>query len=384
MARIFRHKGFLPSTTFCSVCAVLLFFLLPVLSRAEAAGSPLQRIRLPPGFSIERIAEVPSARGLAWSPSGTLFVGTRSGQVYALTGYGRGRLQSFRLADGLQQPVGVAFRNGDLYVSAVNRILRLKNIEKQLASPPAPEEVSAAFPADLHHGWKFIAFGPDGQLYVPVGAPCNVCAVDERHAVITKLDVSKPGASPVVVARGVRNTVGFDWHPKTGELWFTDNGRDNLGDDMPPDELNRLSKPGQHFGFPFCHAGTIVDPEFGKSGKCADSVAPAKALGAHVAALGLRFYTGKQFPASYRQSLFIAEHGSWNRSSKNGYRVMQVLLDESGRVTAYQPFATGWLDEKSQEVWGRPADVSVAPDGALLVSDDYAGAVYRISYAPAK
>ncbi len=368
---------------------MLALLLTPVLS-AQAASTgaaparilPLERIRLPEGFRIEHLADVPSARGMTWGPGGTLFVGSRAGQVHALVGYGRGPVQRLRIADGLLQPVGVAFRDGDLYVSAVSRIVRLRDIEKRLGNPPEPETVSTAFPEDPHHGWKFIAFGPDGLLYVPVGAPCNVCAKGDPYASITRIDVSKPGTKPEVIARGVRNTVGFDWHPQTRELWFTDNGRDHLGDDQPPDELNRLSRVGQHFGFPFCHGKAIADPEF-RQGRCTQSVAPARELGAHVASLGMRFYTGRQFPAGYRQSIFVAEHGSWNRSRRNGYRVTELRLDEKGNVTTYRPFATGWLDEATQEVWGRPADVSVAPDGALLVSDDFAGAIYRISYNPA-
>lgn len=361
----------------------LLALVLPGLwpLAAPAAPDPLATLRLPEGFRIERLAALPSARGMAWSPGGTLFVGTRSGEVWALAGYGRGPLRHHRLATGLQQPVGVAFRDGDLYVSAVSRILRLRDIERRLASPPAPEEASAAFPGDLAHGWKFIAFGPDGLLYVPVGAPCNVCAADSaRYAVITRLDVRRPGAKPEVVARGVRNTVGFDWHPQTRELWFTDNGRDHLGDDAPPDELNRLRRPGQHFGFPFCHGGTLADPAFGREGRCADAEPPVAALDAHGAALGMRFYTGTQFPPEWRGQVFIAQHGSWNRSRRSGYRVLAVRLDAQGRAVATRTFASGWLDEAAQSVWGRPADVSVAPDGALLVSDDHAGAIYRISY----
>ncbi len=359
--------------------------LLLLLAPAWSAAADLAAMRLPPGFRIERLASVPSARGMAWSPAGTLFVGSRSGEVWALTGYGRGALTRHRLATGLEQPVGVAFRDGDLYVSAVSRILRLRDIEPRLVAPPAAEVVSAAYPADRAHGWKFIAFGPDGLLYVPVGAPCNICAPDpERYAVITRLDVRRPGAVPEVVARGVRNSVGFDWHPRTRELWFTDNGRDQMGDDNPPDELNRLptGRAGAHFGFPFCHGGTLPDPDFGGVGRCADALAPAARLDAHGAALGMRFYTGTQFPPAWRGRIFMAQHGSWNRSRKSGYRVLTATLDAQGRVRDVRPFASGWLDEKTQQAWGRPADVSVAPDGALLVSDDYAGAIWRISYRP--
>ncbi|MFI4925115.1 MAG: PQQ-dependent sugar dehydrogenase, partial [Vicinamibacteria bacterium] len=278
---------------------------------------------------------------------------------------------------GLREPAGVAFRDGALYVSAVSRILRLDDIERRLDNPPSPVLVSDRFPDDGHHGRKFIAFGPDGKLYVPVGAPCNVCEPDfERYANIGRMNPDGSGFE--VVARGVRNTVGFDWHPRTRELWFTDNGRDMLGDDQPPDELNRLARSGQNFGYPYCHGGTIPDPGFGARHACSEFVAPAQNLGPHVASLGMRFYTGTQFPAEYRNQVFIAEHGSWNRSRRIGYRVTLVRLDEQGRAVKYEPFAEGWLQGES--AWGRPADVAVAPDGSLLVSDDAAGAIYRIRY----
>ncbi|HTY79355.1 MAG TPA: PQQ-dependent sugar dehydrogenase, partial [Candidatus Bathyarchaeia archaeon] len=242
--------------------------------------------------------------------------------------------------------------------------------------PPKPVVVTDRLPKDRHHGWKFIAFGPDGKLYVPVGAPCNICEPDpDRYANIMRMNPD--GSELETFARGVRNTVGFDWDPRTREMWFTDNGRDWLGDDAPPDELNHAPRAGMHFGFPYCHGGTISDPEFGRRRPCADFTAPAQNLGPHVASLGMRFYTGAQFPTAYRNQIFIAEHGSWNRSRKIGYRVTLVRL-ENGRAVAYEPFATGWL--RGEDPWGRPADVLVMPDGSLLVSDDYAGAIYRISY----
>ena len=285
---------------------LLAFALLP----AFGAELPLDRIRLPPGFDISLHARVPGARSLALGDKGTLFVGTRGDKVYAVSD---GRL--YTLASGLRSPNGVAFKDGALFVAEISRVLRFDDIEARLAAPPRPEVVSEAFPGDTHHGWKFIAFGPDGRLYVPVGAPCNICAPDpDRYAVITRLDVASGKTG--VVARGVRNTVGFDWHPATGELWFTDNGRDWLGDDAPPDELNRLAKPGQHFGYPHCHGRAIADPEFGKGRRCADFVPPVQELGAHVASLGMRFYSGKQFPARYRNAVFIAEHGSWTAARK--------------------------------------------------------------------
>jgi len=344
------------------------------LAQAAADSLPLASLKLPPGFEIELFARVPNARQMALGKT-TLFVGSmRAGKVYAIPL--KGTRKPLVIADGLDLPVGVAFRDGDLYVSAVSRILRLRSIEARLGNPPRPEVVSSAYLAESHHGWKFIAFGPDGKLYVPVGAPCNICEPDpDRYANITRLDV---GSGKVeVVARGVRNSVGFDWQPQSGELWFTDNGRDWLGDDAPPDELNRVSRPGQHFGYPYCHGGTTADPEFGQARRCAEFVPPVQNLGAHVASLGMRFYTGTAFPARYRNAIFIAEHGSWNRSSKSGYRVSMVRLQDN-RAVSYEPFVSGWL--QGGAAWGRPADVLVMPDGSLLVSDDQAGAIYRVVY----
>ena len=345
---------------------------------ATQPALPLDRIKLPPGFVIETVARVPDARAMTWGERGTLFVGSTTGKVYALTLTGNGAAVRV-IASGLREPAGVAFRDGALYVSAVSRILRYDGIERLLDHPPAPVVVSEAFPTDGQHGRKFIAFGPDGKLYVPVGAPCNICAPDpERYTIITRMNPD--GSGREIVARGVRDSVGFAWHPVTGDLWFTDNGRDNLGDDIPPDELNRVTKSGQNFGYPYCHGETISDPEFGSRRACSEFVPPAQSLGPHVAALGMRFYTGTQFPAAYRNQVFIAEHGSWNRSRKIGYRVTQVRLDPAGKALSYEPFAEGWLDSQTQSAWGRPADVLVAPDGSLLVSDDTAGAIYRIRY----
>ncbi len=355
--------------------------LVPAAGSAIAQSLPLEKIVLPPGFSIELAARVPNARAMAWGAQGTLFVGSaREGRVHAVTLPRPGTSEVARvrtIASGLRDPAGVAFRDGALYVSAVNRILRYDDIERRLDAPPTPMVVSDAFPNDGHHGRKFIAFGPDGKLYVPVGAPCNICQPDpDRYAMIARMNPDGSGLE--VVARGVRNTVGFDFHPVTRELWFTDNGRDWLGDDSPPCELNRLASPGQHFGYPYCHGATTADPEFGHLRACSATVAPVQELGAHVAPLGMRFYTGSQFPAAYRNQVFIAEHGSWNRSRKIGYRVALVRIDGNGRALAYETFAEGWL--QGQQAWGRPADVLVAPDGSLLVSDDYAGAIYRIRF----
>ena len=357
-------------------------WLTLVLPRAGQAQSlPIEKIKLPPGFAIELLARVPNARQMALSPANILYVGSmREGKVHALpldADYKPGKLHV--IADGLKMPVGVAWRDGSLYVSAIDRIVRLDDIDRQLESPPKPAVVRADLPMETHHGWKFIAFGPDGWLYVPVGAPCNICEPEpDRYAAILRM--RRDGSELQTFARGVRNTVGFDWHPATGELWFTDNGRDLMGDDAPPDELNHAPKPGMHFGYPYCHGGTLADPEYGHKRSCSDFTAPAQNLGAHVASLGMRFYTGRQFPAQYRNRIFIAEHGSWNRSQKTGYRVSMVTL-EGNRALAYEPFASGWLQGES--AWGRPADVLVLPDGSLLVSDDHAGAVYRIRYVTA-
>lgn len=356
------------------MCRLLMLALL-LLPGVVDAALPLERIRLPEGFRITLVSDqVPNAREMTWGERGTLFVGSNAaGAVYAL-GPAGGKVRT--IASGLQLPVGVAYKGGDLYVSAVSRILRLRDIESRLDSPPKPEVVYADLPRETHHGWKFIAFGPDGKLYVPIGAPCNVCAEDpDLYAAIHRMNAD--GSGMELVARGVRNTVGFDWHPQTGELWFTDNGRDLMGDDVPDCELNRLEKAGQHFGFPYCHAGEVADPKFSRR-PCSEFVAPVAKLGPHVAPLGVRFYTGGQFPAEYRNNLFIAEHGSWNRSEKIGYRIKRVEPNPDGSLKRQSVFAEGWLEDG--DVWGRPADVLVTPDGALLVSDDYAGAIYRIDY----
>jgi glucose/arabinose dehydrogenase len=345
---------------------------------ASADELPIDKIKLPTGFSIELLARVPNARQMALSPGNILYVGSmRAGKVHALPldrDYRPGTLRV--IANNLNMPVGIAWRDGNLYVSAVSRILRLDGIDSRIDTPPTPTVIRDDLPRETHHGWKFIAFGPDGWLYVPVGAPCNICEQDpDRYATIQRL---RPDGSELhTFARGVRNTVGFDWHPASSEMWFTDNGRDLMGDDTPPDELNHAPKPGMHFGYPYCHGGTIADPEFGEKRTCKEFTPPAQNLGPHVAALGMRFYTGNQFPATYRNRIFIAEHGSWNRSKKIGYRISMVVL-EGKRAVAYETFASGWLQGES--AWGRPADVLVLPDGSLLVSDDHAGAVYRIRY----
>lgn len=357
-----------------------LVFSLAICSGCSSAPLRPAEIKLPPGFSIAVYASnVPGARSMALGAKGTLFVGSRSeGKVYAVIDRNGDQKadEVITIASGLTSPNGVAFRNGALFVAEISRLLRFDNIETRLSDPPEPVTVNASFPDKSHHGWKFIRFGPDGRLYVPVGAPCNVCEEkDPRFASIMRMNPD--GSNLEIFARGVRNTVGFDWHPRSGELWFTDNGRDLLGDDLPPDELNRAPGSGLHFGFPYWHGRNIPDPEFGKKRSRNEFVPPEMELGPHVASLGMRFYTGVMFPESYREQIFIAEHGSWNRSERSGYRITLVRLKEN-RAVSYEPFAEGWLQNGS--VRGRPVDLQVMPDGSMLVSDDKAGAIYRISY----
>lgn len=357
--------------------------ILLILAANIACSSQQARvagITLPPGFSISvYAANVPGARSMTLGTNGTLFVGSRSeGKVHAVidrNGDGKGD-EVITVARGLRSPNGVAFRDGALYVAEISRVLRFDAIETRLHNPPKAVVVNASFPDKSHHGWKFIRFGPDGRLYVPVGAPCNVCEEkDPRFASIMRMNPD--GSKLEIFARGVRNTVGFDWHPSTGELWFTDNGRDWLGDNQPPDELNRAPMPGLHFGFPYLHGRNIPDPEYGKNRRRDEFVLPEMELGPHVASLGMRFYTGAMFPESYRNQIFIAEHGSWNRSDPSGYRITLVRIREN-RAVSYETFAQGWLQNGFP--WGRPVDLQIMPDGSLLVSDDKAGAIYRISY----
>jgi glucose/arabinose dehydrogenase len=349
----------------------------------EYAGAlPLNTIKLPAGFKIDIFGEVPDARSMAISPSGTIYVGNKDkSSVFALKDVdGDGKADKrWEVAKGLNMPNGVAFLDGDLYIAEVSRISKLPAIESHLDNPPAPVTINDDYPTETHHGWKYIAFGPDGKLYVPVGAPCNICErKEEVYASITRLN--KDGSGREVFARGVRNSVGFTWHPQTKSLWFTDNGRDMLGDDIPSCELNVASKAGMHFGFPYCHEGSISDKEFGSKRPCSDFTPPADKLGPHVAPLGLKFYTGSLFPDKYKNQLFVAEHGSWNRSKKSGYVVATVKVSND-KATGHEVFASGWLNNDTQKVWGRPVDVLMMPDGAMLISDDQAGVIYRVSYA---
>lgn len=372
MKNAFSSLAVLTAVIFCSGCA-------------ENTGTEqiLENLEYPEGFSVEIFAaDVPNVRAMAISREGIVYAGSRSaGTVYALVDedgdYRADRVHV--VAEDLNQPSGVDYRNGDLYVADISRILRFDDIDNNLENPPDPVIVTDDYPDDRHHGWKYIAFGPDDKLYVPVGAPCNICdSEDEIYATLTRIDPD--GSNREIVARGVRNTVGFDWHPETGELWFTDNGRDWLGDDTPPDELNRLTETGRHFGYPYKHGSSIWDPEFGEEGRQMDVTFtdPAAELGPHVAALGVLIYTGSMFPDTYRNKILIAEHGSWNRTEKIGYRITMVTL-ENGEAVSYEPFIEGWLQEK-EAVWGRPVDLLELPDGSVLISDDHRGIIYRVTY----
>lgn len=360
---------------------------------AQQAASPLSTLTLPAGFSADVFAEkVENARTMVRGPQGTIFVGSRTaGKVHAVIDRD-GDFKADRvvvIASGLNQPNGLAMRNGALYVSTAGQLLRFDDIETQLDAPPKPVTVSNDLPnPKAGHTWKFIAFGPDELLYMSVGAPCNVCLSPPLVSAIVRM---KPDGSEMeVFAEGVRNSVGFDWHPVTGELWFTDNGRDMLGDDVPGDELNVAPKAGLHFGFPYCHQGDVTDPEFGTQRACSTTEAPAQRLDAHVAAIGFTFYTGDMFPSTFKNAAIIAEHGSWNRTPPSGYRVM-VARTDGRRVTSYEPLVEGFLpgmkDGTAPGGWaagkaaqGRPADVLQLPDGSLLVSDDSGNRLIRISY----
>lgn len=343
----------------------------------------LSHIDLPEGFSIEYFAkDVTGARSMIRADDGTVFVGTRNKKsVYALFDYDKDYQADSMMVviDGLFSPNGVALRGDDLYVGEVNRIIRFPGILKTLPDVPDYEIVYDGFPSEKHHGWKFIAFEPGFErLWVPVGAPCNVCEnEDSIFASITSMKYD--GTDLRIEAHGVRNSVGFDWNEETGDFYFTDNGRDWMGDDLPPCELNKLSERGQHFGFPYCHGSEVIDPDFSEGKPCNQYQGPVQDLGAHVAALGVLIHSGNGIPAEYKGQAFIAEHGSWNRSTRIGYQLSLVRLNAEGQSTSYEPFAHGWM--LNEKVSGRPVALLELPDGSILVSDDYADCIYRISYS---
>jgi len=338
---------------------------------------PVAKFRLPPGFQAEVWASgILDARGLREGAQGTVFVSSLfvAGKVYAVTDQG-GQRKLHTIAEKLMLPNGIEFHQGSLYVATPKAIMRYDGIESRLDNPPAPVTVYDKLPGDVPHGWKFIKIGPDGKLYVPVGAPCNICEVDDRYAKIMKMNLDGSGVETVAV--GVRNTVGFDFDPRDGSLWFTNNGRDWLSEDLPNDTLNHVTRPGQHFGFPYCHQGNFADPEFGWGKDCGQYAQPALLTGPHAGTLGMRFYTGTQFPAAYRGAIFIARHGPWNRTQKYA-DILVAWPDGKGGIARSEPFMTGWVE--NNQYLGRPVDVLVMRDGSLLVSDDHNGAIYRIRY----
>lgn len=359
--------------------------LLMVFSSLCFAAKPeheavLKQLHLPYGFKISIYADdVPNARQMALGEHGVVYVGTREGDVYAVEdkdGDGVAE-QRYILAQNLYLPNGVAYKSGALYVAEVNRIIRFDEIDLHLDNPPAPKVVFDKLPSVKHHGWKYLRFGPDGKLYSAVGAPCNICKPEEEiYASLFR--INPDGSGFQIVADGIRNTVGFDWEPGTRHLFFNDNGRDHLGDDVPADELNQWTGNREHYGFPYCHAGTVPDPEFAQNKKCGQLKGPVWRYKAHVAPLGMHFYTGSQFPESYYKQLFVAQHGSWNRSQPQGYQVAMVKFREGGPFSE-QPFVSGWLTP-SGDVLGRPVDVLQMPNGSLLISDDKLGVIYKVEY----
>jgi glucose/arabinose dehydrogenase len=342
---------------------------------------PVEKLKAPPGFKVELWATgLPGGRAMALSDDGRkVYVGTRAiGRVYEVTDAGDKRTVR-TVVDKLTQPAGVAYKDGALYVFAIDKVLKYDGIA---GNPSAQaQDLTAKFelPQQQHHNWKYVAFGPDGKLYVPFGAPCNICEPSQEYAQIRRYNAD--GSGMEVVARGVRNTQGFAWHPTTGEMWFTDHGRDWMGDDTPEDELNRLPRAGLNFGFPYCHAGGIPDQDFKKANACDNVTLPVRTMGPHAAVMGVHFYTGNMFPAEYRNAMLVARKGSWNRTKKFGYDVVMVRPDADGRNASITPFMTGFLDSNTDAFSGRPTYFLQMPDGSLLVSDEQLGAIYRISYA---
>ena len=346
-----------------------------------ASQIPIDKVNMPDGFKLELWATgLPGGRAMTRGDDGKVYVGTRGlGRVYEVTDAGDAR--SVRtVVDKLNQPAGVAFKDGSLYVMAIDKVLRYDGIEKNPDVTPVDMTEKFNLPAEQHHNWKYIAFGPDGKLYVPFGAPCNICEPPtEEYAQIRRYNPD--GSGMEVLARGVRNSVGFDWHPATKELWFSNHGRDWMGDDTPHDTLNRISKPDANFGFPYCHQGSVPDPDIKKPNACESVEQPVALMGAHAASIGVMFYTGNMFPAEYRNALFTARKGSWNRSKKAGFDVVMVKADADGKNAKVEPFLTGFMNEADQSFWGRPAYLLQMPDGAVLLSDEQTGAIYRLSYA---
>lgn len=359
------------------IVSTLIFGVSFFSFQVGACAQDLGALKLLDGFKISEYAKVPGARHMALANDGTVFVGTRSeGKVFALTDKNQDYVvdKVVEVASGLTRPNGVAIKDGHLYVAETSRLLRFENILNNL-DKPVSKVLTTSLPDEAHHGARVIEFGPDKNLYISIGAPCNVCEVSPKHGAIFRFGSNY---ELIPVALGVRDSLGLDWHPVTGEMWFTDNGRDMLGDNFPPDELNRLTKEKEHFGFPYCNGSRVPDPQFGSQMDCKKTTPPAQNLGPHIAALGMIFHSGKMFGEKYKNTVFIAEHGSWNRSKPLGYRVMTVTLSADGKkAEKYEPFVDGFLRNNGSRM-GRPVDVLELRDGSLLVSDDYAGKVYRV------
>jgi glucose/arabinose dehydrogenase len=359
--------------------------LAPVPSPPLATAAdkiPLDKLKAPKGFNIELYASgMSNARSMALGAKGTVFVGSRlQDKVYAIVNKD-GKREVKVLVSGLYRPNGVAFKDGTLYIAELSQISKIENVEDKLDSSPKPTVIYSDLPKDEAHGWKFLAIGPDNKLYFEVGQPGNNLLHDKDHGQLRRVNLDGSGAE--VIAFGIRNTVGFDWNPRNGDLYFTDNGRDWLSEDLPNDELNRITKVGQHFGSPYCYQGNIPDPEFGWGHQCSEFVPPVALMGPHAAALGIRFYTGTMFPKKYRNQAFVARHGSWNRSHKFGGDVALVTFNADGSVKSVTPFITGFLQPDNNYI-ARPVDVMNMKDGSILISDDWNGAVYRVSYGRAK
>ena len=346
-----------------------------------ASEIPIDKLKLPPGFKIEVWATgMPGARAMARGDDGKIYIGTRAiGRVYELSDNGKERTSRV-VVDKLVQPAGVAFNNGSLYVMAINKVLRYDGIGKNPSVEPVDLTAKFNLPPEQHHNWKYIAFGPDGKLYVPFGAPCNICELPTpEYAQIRRYNAD--GSGMEVLATGVRNSVGFDWHPTTKQLWFTNHGRDWMGDDKPNDTLNRMQKTGLNYGFPYCHSGNVPDDVVKKTDPCSGVEQPVTLMGPHAAVMGMKFYTGNMFPAEYKNAALVARKGSWNRNQKSGYDVVMVKAGADGKNAKITPFITGFMNPADQSFWGRPAYLMQMPDGSMLVSDEQLGAIYRVTYS---
>lgn len=353
--------------------------LAPVPAPPVAAAAdklPVDKLKAPKGFKVEVFASgMPNARSLALGDKGTVFVGSRLlDKVYAIVDKG-GKREVKVVASGLYRPNGVAFKNGTLYIMELSQLSKIDNVEDKLDNPPKPTVILDGLPKDEAHGWKYLAIGPDNKLYFEIGQPCNNCMPPEGYGTMRRVNLD--GSGMETIAKGIRNTVGFDWHPVSKEMYFTDNSRDWMSEDLPNDELNRMTKVGQHFGSPFCYQGNLPDQEFGWGRQCSEFTPPIALMGPHAASLGMKFYNGNSFPAKYKNQILVARHGSWNKTNKIGGDVVLVNIKKDGSAGPIEPFLTGFLDNNSYV--GRPVDILVMKDGSVLVSDDWNGAVWRVS-----